>query len=297
MQTGTESTPERPSIIICDDTIEEIRVIVSVLKTADYKLIVAQNGKEACDRAALLRPSLILMDVRMPVMDGFAACRLLKAYEETRHIPVIFLTAANDLHDRLEGLRAGAVDYIVKPAHAEEVLLRVAAQIGRDQDRRTHRSNREPDDATVPPSSSAHQAIVQAFVRLLESNQDDTTDDIDLLAAKVGTNRQGLSEAFRHTVGSSVFGWLREQRLRRACQWLARTAMPITQIALELGYSSSGNFATAFRERYGITPREFRRLAQTDAQSIQPLWRPGSHDLPLSASPWALLDRALPMLE
>ncbi len=297
MQTSTAPKADRPSILICDDTIEEIRDIVSVLKTADYKLIVAQNGKEACDRATLLRPSLILMDVRMPVMDGFVACRLLKAHDETRKIPVIFLTAANDLHDRLEGLRAGAVDYIVKPAHAEEVLLRVAAQIGRENDQLVPATIAPASAPVLSTTSSNRQAIVQAFVRLLDTAEVDSPDDIDLLAAKVGTHRQGLSEAFRHTVGTSVFVWLREQRLKRACQWLAKTAMPITQIALELGYSSSGNFATAFRERYGITPREFRKLAHTDAQRLQTLWQPASQDLPIGASPWALLDRALPVLD
>lgn len=297
MQTGTALKADRPSILICDDAIEEIRLIVSVLKTADYKLIVAQNGKEACDRAILLRPSLILMDVRMPAMDGFVACRLLKAHDETRKIPVIFLTAANDLHDRLEGLRAGAVDYIVKPAHPEEVLLRVAAQIGRENDQLVPATIAPASAPVLSTTSSNHQAIVQAFVRLLDTAEEDSLDDIDLLAAKVGTHRQGLNEAFRHTVGTSVFGWLREQRLKRACQWLAKTAMPITQIALELGYSSSGNFATAFRERYGITAREFRKLAHTDAQRLQTLWQPASQDLPIGASPWALLGRALPVLD
>lgn len=291
MPQDTSSTIERPSILICDDTLEEIRVIVSVLKTADYRLIVAHNGKEACDRATMLRPQLILMDVRMPIMDGFVACRLLKAHEDTRHIPVIFLTAANDQHDRLEGLRAGAIDYIVKPAHAEEVLLRVAAHLQRIQD-----PERNASATTVAPSVNSHRSTVHAFIRLIESDPEEP-DDIDLLAAKVGTHRQGLSDAFRQTFGTTVYGWLREQRLKRACQWLACSGMSITQIALELGYSSNGNFATAFRERYGTTPRDFRKLAHTDPASIEKLWRPTPHDLAPDASPWLLLERAVPVPE
>lgn len=289
---------DRPSILICDDSIDEIRVIVSVLKTADYKLIIAQDGRQACDRASLLRPDLILLDVRMPGIDGFAACRLLKAHRDTRHIPIIFLTAANDLDDRLEGLRVGAVDYIVKPAHEEEVLLRVAAQLARnrpgasDADT-TSSTNTATPRAPEPGTQPSHQAIVLAFIRLLEEAREEDLH-LDLIASKLGTSRTAITEAFRATLGTPVVGWLREQRLKRACHWLARSTLPISQIAQDLAYNNSGNFATAFRDRYGIAPREFRKLAQADPLRFQHHWHTAEHELSLKANPWLLLERSVP---
>lgn len=270
------------SILICDDSIDEIRVIVAALKKQEYRLIIANNGKDACDRASLLRPNLILMDVRMPQMDGYAACRLLKANADTRDIPVIFLTAAKDLDNRLSGLRAGAVDYIVKPAHEEEVRLRVAAQLGRA-------SPKPPDAGSEPFSLSRQRALVQAALRLLADHHEDASNLNDFLA-KIGATKQALNDAFRYTKGVSFVGWLRDQRMRRACHWLFYSDLSIALLADELGYSTGANFATAFRERYGMTPRDFRKLAQTEPDSIRKLCQPDPGDLPVTSNPWLLLE-------
>lgn len=244
------------SILICDDSAEEVRVLVALLRSANYKLSIASNGKEACDRASVLKPDLILMDVRMPMMNGFAACRILKAHADTRDIPVIFLTAANELCDRLEGLSLGAVDYIVKPASEAEVLLRVGI----------HLQQNKPD-YQVPVEAHDHDtaAIVEACIRLLEADLS-TSPCIEELSQKLGTHRHNLSNAFKEVFGSTVYAWLRERRMKQACVWLTDSKMSINGIADELGFSTSGNFATAFRERYGVTPREYRKAMQRDAQ-------------------------------
>lgn len=121
-------------ILLIDDSVAELRVLVHMLKGAGYQITLAHNGSEGIQRAVMCQPDLVLLDVRMPFMDGFVACRHLKAEPLTQHIPVIFLSAANDTQSRLDGLRLGACDYITKPPVEEEVLLRVAIhlpQIGR----------------------------------------------------------------------------------------------------------------------------------------------------------------------
>lgn len=281
---------DRQSILICDDSIDEIRVIVSVLKMAEYKLIIARDGRQACDRAGLLQPDLILLDVRMPGMDGFATCRLLKAHQDTRNIPIIFLTAANDLTDRIQGLRAGAIDYIVKPANEEEVLLRVSAQLARNK---SFSGSKSEVASNSPHVHHSHQALVSAVVNLLNEESDDEID-LDEIASKLGCGRGNLNDAFRAALDVSFFGWLREQRLKRAFHWLARTELPINQIAQELGYTSSANFATAFRERHGVTPREFRKRATVEPRWCESLLTPSPHDLSLTSNPWNILERGIP---
>jgi putative two-component system response regulator len=90
-----------------------------------YKLLIAKNGKSALEIVQKARPDLILLDIMMPEMDGYEVCRRLKAVEETRHIPVIFLTAMADAQDEAKGLAIGAVDYITKPINPELVRARV----------------------------------------------------------------------------------------------------------------------------------------------------------------------------
>jgi adenylate cyclase len=90
---------------------------------------VAQDGEEGLMRAEFVQPDLILLDVMMPGIDGFETCRRLKASDGTRDIPVIFMTALADTHDKINGFSAGGVDYITKPFQIEEVLARVTTHL------------------------------------------------------------------------------------------------------------------------------------------------------------------------
>jgi len=119
----------RGTILVVDDTPESLRVLTGMLQPEGYTVRPANSGKLALASIAAQPPDLILLDIRMPGMDGFEVCRRLKSDEATCHIPVIFQSAATELADRLEGLRLGAVDYISKPFQREELLARVKTHL------------------------------------------------------------------------------------------------------------------------------------------------------------------------
>jgi len=129
----TNTTP--PLILIVDDLAENLSILGNILRIEGYQLAIANNGKQAINIAASRKPELILLDVAMPEMDGLTACRELKSREETKDIPVIFLTARTDTEDVIKGFEAGAVDYILKPFKATELLARVSTQIEVKQSR------------------------------------------------------------------------------------------------------------------------------------------------------------------
>lgn len=129
----TNTTP--PLILIVDDLAENLSILGNILRIEGYQLAIANNGKQAINIAASRKPELILLDVAMPEMDGLTACRELKSREETKDIPVIFLTARTDTDDVIKGFEAGAVDYILKPFKATELLARVSTQIEVKQSR------------------------------------------------------------------------------------------------------------------------------------------------------------------
>jgi len=116
-------------ILVVDDTLKNIQVIGSTLRKEGYRIAIATNGEEAINTAQEELPSLILMDVMMPQMDGFQATKILKKDPQTKYIPVIFLTAKVDQDDILQGFKAGGVDYLSKPFHPKELLARIATQI------------------------------------------------------------------------------------------------------------------------------------------------------------------------
>ena len=119
----------RPHILIVDDLPANLGVLLGVLNGAGYEVLVATGGEGALARLAYMQPDLILLDVNMPGLDGYETCRQLKADARWREVPVLFLTAQDDPVDKVRGFEAGAVNYITKPLHAEEVLARVRTHL------------------------------------------------------------------------------------------------------------------------------------------------------------------------
>lgn len=113
------------NILIVDDTPANISMLFNLLVEEGYKVLIAEDGESALKQAVQLPPDLILLDILMPGMDGFATCQKLKQQAETREIPIIFMTALSETEKKVNGFRLGAVDYITKPFQIEEVLVRV----------------------------------------------------------------------------------------------------------------------------------------------------------------------------
>lgn len=116
------------TILIVDDIPANLELICSYLG-GKYHTAIAKNGEKAIQRAESLLPSLILLDVQMPGIDGYETCRRLKANPATEHIPVIFMTALTDTVNKVKGFDAGGVDYITKPVDGSELLARVNTHI------------------------------------------------------------------------------------------------------------------------------------------------------------------------
>lgn len=117
-------TLPRARLLIVDDEPINIRMLDAMLRD-DYDISVAASGEQALKRASMTPPDLILLDIQMSGMDGYEVCRRLKESEDTRNIPVIFITAKTDISEEIHGLELGAVDYITKPFHPTIVRVRL----------------------------------------------------------------------------------------------------------------------------------------------------------------------------
>jgi two-component system, sensor histidine kinase and response regulator len=118
-----------PTILVVDDQPINVQLLKRKLEREGLRVTTAYNGVEALDLIKQSKPELILLDVMMPDMDGIEVCQRLQANEETRGIPVIFITARTTKESKLEGLGVGAVDYITKPIDLDETLARVQTQL------------------------------------------------------------------------------------------------------------------------------------------------------------------------
>ncbi len=121
--------PENRTILTVDDTPANIRLLTHYLEKQGYRVITAEDGFEGFKAAIQYHPDLVLLDIMMPGTDGYEVCELLKAEEETKDIPVVFLTAKANVEDKIKGFELGAVDYITKPFNLVEIATRVETQL------------------------------------------------------------------------------------------------------------------------------------------------------------------------
>lgn len=123
------STPKKPKLLIVDDQPHNLGILFDFLTQSGFKIFVALDGESALQRTEVTKPDLIILDVMMPGIDGFETCKRLKQNPSTQDIPIIFMTALSDTVDKVQGFKLGAVDYITKPIHQEEVLSRIQTHI------------------------------------------------------------------------------------------------------------------------------------------------------------------------
>jgi K+-sensing histidine kinase KdpD len=117
------------SVLVVDDTVENLRLLASILEPAGYEVRPVTNGRQALQAAEHDPPDLVLLDVNMPGMSGYEVCVAFKAHPRLREVPVIFLTALSDISDKVKAFSVGGVDFISKPFHLEEVQARVRTHL------------------------------------------------------------------------------------------------------------------------------------------------------------------------
>jgi signal transduction histidine kinase len=134
----------KAELLIVDDTLENLRLLSQMLSEEGYRVETASSGARALATAQANPPDLVLLDIRMPEMDGYEVCEGLKADERTRDIPIIFLSALDETYDKVKAFTSGGVDYIIKPFQFEEVLARVEIHIAlMNLQRQLQQANRE----------------------------------------------------------------------------------------------------------------------------------------------------------
>lgn len=119
----------KPTILLVDDSPDHLIVLSDLLEAAGYHVLFAEDGTSGVQRAGHVKPNLILMDVRMPGLDGYEACRYLKAQADLREIPVMLMSAHRDDEGMDEAVAAGGVDFVRKPFHRQEVLSKIQTHL------------------------------------------------------------------------------------------------------------------------------------------------------------------------
>ena len=256
--------PERvaadaPLVLVVEDNDELARYIAESLP-ADYRLLRASDGQAGWELALAELPDLILSDVMMPVMDGYELCQKLKTDLRTEHIPVLLLTAKASLDNRLEGLELGADDYLAKPFHVAELLLRVRNQLAHKQ--RLRQQLRAELSQPSGRSSEADLASENPFLRRLYALLDDHLHDdqlsIEQLIEWLDMSRTTFYRKLSALTDLTPAELIRLRRLKRATHHL-RQGVSVAETAYRVGFKTPSHFTRVFREQYRVTPAKFAR--------------------------------------
>lgn len=256
-------------ILIIDDDLDQLRLLVTALRNASYRVSVALNGDQGYARATVLIPDLIFLDVRMPGRNGITIARLLKANPSTQHIPILFLSALTDENERLAGLRAGAVDYIGKPFYVDEILERTRIHLALAQ----RKTSLAPEIAVAngPPLSllPANLMLKQVATEFILNHLDDPSLKSSDVASRLEVSTRRLNTVFEASNGISVFEFIRQERMRRAALMLGQSTLAIANIAIEVGYENPANFSTEFKKFWGKSPTQLRSESQANIEKLQ----------------------------
>jgi putative two-component system response regulator len=191
----------RPSILIVDDTPANLQLLASMLKERGYKTRPVPSGLLALQAALSETPDLILLDVNMPEMNGFEVCQSLKADEKLKDIPVIFISALNEVLDKVKAFAVGGVDYITKPFQFDEVQARVDTHLKiRHLQEELEQHNRQLGklvQVQVKKISDTQMAMIFALAKLAESRDDDSGLHLERVQAFCKKLAEGLSHRFR----------------------------------------------------------------------------------------------------
>lgn len=272
----TKQTLQNPKnkglILIVDDVPQNLQVLRSTLQKADYRIAAANNGEVALRYLQKNTPDLILLDVMMPVLNGFQVCQQIKAQEHLRDIPIIFLTARTEKEDVVSGFEAGGVDYITKPFNMAELMSRVKTHIELKQ---------------------ARDTILSINQELVELNEEKTelmhiaSHDLKNPLTAILMHAQSLMERSAHDPENLECG---EAVLRSGKKMLDIITNLLDIQRLEAGKESYNPELVDMVELVSQSLKDHQRHAHKKNIDLQ--WQP-ANDLFFTESDWRLLQQIL----
>lgn len=245
----------KPWVLVVEDHNQVRNYIIECIQN-DYRILQAADASAGFKMAEKSIPDLIISDIMMPGTDGFRLCEQLKNSEKTSHIPIVLLTAKADMKDRINGLKTGADDYLLKPFNAEELRTRTANLIeNRKALREKFKTNSiiKPGEISVTPQDTS---FIEALLTMVEQNLDNVNYSVEAFAKDAGLSQSQLHRKLRAIINMSAIQFITSVRMHRAMELLQNNAGNISEIAYMVGYDDPGYFSKAFRKFFSKLPSE-----------------------------------------
>jgi signal transduction histidine kinase/ligand-binding sensor domain-containing protein/DNA-binding NarL/FixJ family response regulator len=254
-----ENTAHRPVLLIADDN-TGFREFMKQALCENYFILAAANGQEAWQAVTAKLPDIVVSDVMMPVMDGIELCRRIRADNRTSHIPVLLLTARTAETARLEGLQAGADDYIDKPFSMDVLLLKIQhlAELKKRMRKQLLQSMSNGMELSYNHVESPDGQLLRKTVGLIEEHISDPGLSVGWLCREMCMSRANFYKKILAITGKSPLELIRFVRMKHAAHLLANSRMRVSEAAFQIGFNDHKLFRKYFREEFGMLPSDYQ---------------------------------------
>lgn len=253
----------RETLLLVEDN-RELLYLMKDIFAEDYWVLVAENGREAWESIRKNGVDIVVSDIMMPEMDGMELCRHIKNDIATSHIIVVLLTAQISMENEIASYELGADDYVSKPFEPNVLKVHLKNLLKK---RKQIQANFKSNPFSIGMISkidftSLDEQLIEKAIKVVERNLSDPEFNVVALASELGMSRSTLARKIKGITGRTPLDFIKDIKMKHACQMLKNKRMSIAEMVIALGYNDHKYFATSFREVYGMTPSEYQKKVE-----------------------------------
>ena len=264
---STEYDKNKQTIMIIDDD-PSMLWFVSEIFVGPYNVVSLSSAEEALKQLSIQLPDLIISDVMMPGMDGMSFAKKIKSDKLLSRIPLILLSALNNIDEQTRGIESGAEAYITKPFNVEYLEKVVRRLLQREEDLKEYYSSVlsafELDDGHFLHKED--KSFFEKMMQIIDSHIQDTELSVELLSNSLGYSTRQFYRKLKNITDKTPADIIREYRLTIVERLLLTTQLSIEEIMDKTGFSNRGTFYKAFAQRFEMTPKQYRKIKAKDVQ-------------------------------
>lgn len=252
-----EPDESRKNILIVEDN-QEFRSYMKDELGRYYTVYEAANGKQGEKMALEKNPDIIITDLMMPEMNGIELCRRIKNNIDISHIPVILLTANDNIENEKRGYKEGVDAYIGKPFHWDILLSRIQNLIDQKRQRQQNFEKSIEIDPGSITISSLDEQLIEKVLRLIEKNMSNSEYSIENLSQDMSMSRVSLYRKIISITGNTPTEFVKSVRLKHAAELLKKGQLTIAEVSYSVGFSSPAYFTHSFKKAFGVLPSHYK---------------------------------------
>lgn len=264
--TATSGKHEQTVVLVEDNS--DFRFYLKDNLKQYFNVLESTNGKDAWKVILDQVPDIVITDIMMPVMNGLELCRKIKGDPRTAHIPVVLLTAQSSDQHKIEGLEAGAIEYISKPFNFEILVSTINSAL-----RFQKRVNEAQKKVEVKTSEidivSVDEQLVNKAVKLVEENISNSSFSVEDMSHELGYSRGHFYQKMIKITGQTPMDFIRNIRMKRAAELLKKSQLTVSEIAYKVGYNNPKLFSRYFKSQYKMYPSEYMNMHKERKETVK----------------------------